>query len=110
MIITVEKLAATQAVITKLVEQGQALFTDIGETAHDRARLLNVVMENGQTIAANEGMINGLNSEIADLQRRNRDLEQRNSRLVDDLNASESKLNEATALLDNVRATVTAPA
>ncbi len=99
MIITVEKLATVQTSIDKLVEQGQSLFTDIGETVRDRARLLQEVLNHEKTI-------NDLNGEIADLQARNRDLELRNSRLVDDLMKFETQYNEASALLDNVRATV----
>jgi chromosome segregation ATPase len=102
MIITVEKLATVQTSIDKLVEQGQSLFTDIGETVRDRARLLQEVLNHEKTI-------NDLNGEIADLQARNRDLELRNSRLVDDLMKFETQYNEASALLDNVRATVARP-
>jgi len=97
--ITLEKLDAVKGVVDKLMTQGQMLYDDITETAKDRARLLSEVTEHEQTI-------DKLNGEIADLQARNRDLELRNSRLVDDLMKFETQYNEASALLDSVRATV----
>jgi len=97
--ITVDKLAGAKILIDKLTEQGHLLYADIAETAQDRARLMQEAEEREQAI-------DKLNGEIADLQQRNRDLELRNSRLVDDLMKAETQLNEATAKLDNVRATV----
>ncbi len=97
--ITVEKLDAVKGVVDKLMTQGQILYDDIAETAKDRVRLLGEITEHEQTI-------DKLNGEIADLQARNRDLEVRKSRLVDDTIRLENLLNEATATLDSVRATV----
>jgi len=82
--ITLEKLDAVKGVVDKLMTQGQMLYDDITETAKDRARLLSEVTEHEQTI-------DKLNGEIADLQARNRDLELRNSRLVDDLMKCETQ-------------------
>ena len=99
MMITTERLASTQQLVDKLVEQGQRLCADIAETAEDRARLLQEAEER-------EAAINRLNEELEQSNARNRDLELRNSRLVDDLMKFETQYNEATALLDSVRATV----
>jgi len=99
MMITTERLASTQQLVDKLVEQGQRLCADIAETAEDRARLLQEAEEREQAIAK-------LNDELEQANARNRDLELRNSRLVDDLMKFETQFNEATALLDSVRATV----
>jgi hypothetical protein len=99
MMITTERLASTQQLVDKLVEQGQKLCADIAETAEDRARLLHEAEEREQAIAR-------LNEELEQANARSRDLELRNSRLVDDLMKFETQFNEATALLDSVRATV----
>ena len=99
MMITTERLASTQQLVDKLVEQGQRLCADIAETAEDRARLLQEAEEREQAIAK-------LNDELEQANARSRDLELRNSRLVDDLMKFETQFNEATALLDSVRATV----
>lgn len=99
MMITTERLASTQQLVDKLVEQGQRLCADIAETAEDRARLLQEAEEREQAIAR-------LNEELEQANARSRDLELRNSRLVDDLMKFETQYNEASALLDNIRATV----
>jgi len=99
MMITTERLASTQQLVDKLVEQGQRLCADIAETAEDRARLLQEAEEREQAIAK-------LNDELEQAHARNRDLELRNARLVDDLMKFETNYNEASALLDSVRATV----
>jgi len=99
MMITIERLANTQHIVNELVEQGQKLCADIVETAQDRARLVEEAEQNKQTI---EKLI----EELEQANARNRDLELRNSRLVDDLMKFENQYNEASALLDSVRATV----
>ena len=97
--ITTDTLPVVQITVDKLIEQGQKLFADIAETAHDRARLL-------KEAETREHVIEKLNEDLAQAQARNRDLELRNSRLVDDVMKFESSYNEASALLDSIRATV----
>jgi chromosome segregation ATPase len=100
--ITPDNLTATKTTIDKLIAQGQSLYDDIAETAHDRVRLMKEADER-------EATIERLNGEVTELTARVNDLETRNGHLVDDTIRLESQLNDATARLDTIHVTSNTP-
>lgn len=100
--ITTDNLTATKTTIDKLIAQGQALYDDIAETAHDRVRLMKEAEERETTIER-------LNGEVTELTARVNDLESRNGHLVDDTIRLESQLNDASARLDTIHETSNTP-
>ncbi len=96
--ITADNLTAAKSTIDKLMAQGQSLYDDIAETAHDRARLLSEAVDR-------EATIERLNAEITDLTARVDDLERRNGRLAEDTIKLESQLTDANARLETIHET-----
>jgi chromosome segregation ATPase len=97
-VITIDRLSTAQDIVTKLMEQGQLLFTDIADTAKDRARLAKEVEQR-------DGVIERLTTELQDTRARMRAFEERNNKLIDDATRTDSMLADAHARLDAIMRT-----
>ena len=94
-LITTERLSLVQTAIHRLVEQGQALYSDVDETVKDRDRLVKEAEDREQAIEQ-------LNRENAELRERVIELEARNSRVVDHCVNLEEQLADATQRLEHI--------
>jgi chromosome segregation ATPase len=97
-VITIDRLSTAQDIVTKLMEQGQLLFTDIADTAKDRARLAKEVEQR-------DGVIERLTTELQDTRARCRGFEERCNKLIDDATRMDSMLADAHARLDAIMRT-----
>jgi chromosome segregation ATPase len=97
-VITVERLASAQTVLTKVVEQGRLLYDDIEETARDREQL---AAELEKSRSSNDRLM----IEARELQDRVKQSEHANNRLIEELNTLDSRLADATARLESISQT-----
>lgn len=96
MMITQENFAHFKTIIDKLIAQASEALDQVAETVKDRARLEHEALDREQVVER-------LNGEVAELQKRNRVIEERNAKLVDDLIALDSKVAEQDLILANIR-------